>query len=230
MGRAETRLRGIHLENFFGTPEVGLFALPTEEICIVPPQLKPRQKKLIAEALGVEIVATTLAGSFLISPLAAGNSNGLIVSVMALEEEVDAVRRVVPDLNVHILRSKYTAVGNLILANDKAALVSPLLRRREAEEIEDILGVEVVVDRIAGRPYVGSLAVITNQGGLIHTDASEEEEKRLSELFKVEIYPGTVNDGVPFVRSGIIANTKGAIIGSLTTGPELMNISRALGV
>ena len=230
MGRAEARLRGIHLESFFGTPEVGLFALPTEEICIVPPQLKPRQKKLIAEALGVEVVATTLAGSFLISPMAAGNSSGLVVSVMALEEEVDVVRRKAPDLNILILRSKYTAVGNLILANDKAALVSPLLRKKEAEEIGDILGVEVVRDRIAGRPYVGSLAVITNQGGLIHTDASEEEEKRLSELFKVDIYPGTVNDGVPFVRSGVIANTKGAIIGSLTTGPELMNISRALGV
>lgn len=230
MSKAEAKLGGIHLESFFGTPEVGLFALPTDEICIVPPQLKPRQRRLIQDALGVEVIATTLAGSFLISPMAAGNSNGLILSVMALEEEVEAIRKKTHDLNIHILRSKYTAVGNLILANDKAALVSPLLRKKEAEEIGDALGVEVVKGRIAGRPYIGSLAVITNQGGLIHADATDEEERTLSQLFKVDIYVGTVNDGVSFVRSGIIANTRGAIVGSLTTGPELMNISRALGV
>ncbi|MEM0329101.1 MAG: translation initiation factor IF-6, partial [Nitrososphaerota archaeon] len=61
-------------------------------------------------------------------------------------------------------------------------------------------------------------------------EASEDEEKMLSELFKVNIIPGTVNNGVKFVRSGILANSKGAIVGSLTTGPELMTISRALGV
>jgi translation initiation factor 6 len=96
--------------------------------------------------------------------------------------------------------------------------------------IKDALGVEVVAGRIADRSYVGSLAVITNTGGLVFVEASEEEEKMLSELFKVEVVPGTVNNGVKFVRSGILANSKGAIVGSLTTGPELMTISRALGV
>ena len=59
---------------------------------------------------------------------------------------------------------------------------------------------------------------------------SEDEERWLSEIFKVTILPGTVNDGVKFVRSGIIANSRWAIIGSVTTGPEMMTISRALGV
>lgn len=230
MGKAAARVGGIYLESFFGTAEVGLFATATEELCIVPPQLKPRQKKLIEDVLGVEVVPTTLAGSFLVAPMATGNSNGLIISMMALEEEVDAIRKRMGDLNILVLQSKYTAVGNLILANDKAALVSPLFKKGEVAKIRDALGVEVVQGKIAGRPYVGSLAVVTNEGGLVHTDASEEEERWLSEVFRVEVVAGTVNDGVPFVRSGIIANSRGAIIGSMTTGPELMNISRALGV
>lgn len=230
MGRAAAKTGGIYLETFFGTAEVGLFAAATDRVCIVPPQLKPRQRRLIEEVLGVEVIPTTIAGSFLIAPMIAGNSSGLVISMMALDEEVEQIKKKAGDLNILILRSRYTAVGNLILANDKAAFVSSLFKKREVREIEDALGVEVIQGRIAGRTYVGSLAVVTNEGGLIHVEASEEEGKNLSKLFKVEILPGTVNDGVPFVRSGIIANSRGAIIGSLTTGPELMNISRALGV
>jgi len=230
LGRVAAKVGGIYLETFFGTAEVGLFAMATDELCIVPPQLKPRQKRLIEEALRVKVIPTTLASSFLIAPMVAGNSNGLVVSMMALDEEVEAIKKKAGDLNVLVLESKYTAVGNLILVNDKAALVSALFKKREASKIEDALGVEVVRGRIMGRPYVGSLAVVTNEGGLVHVEVSEEEERRLSELFKVDFMPGTVNDGVPFVRSGIIANSRGAVIGSVTTGPELMNISRALGV
>ena len=162
--------------------------------------------------------------------MAIGNSNGIVLSNMVLDEEFEAIKKKVGDVNVDVIEGRYTAVGNLVLANDKAALASSILPRKAVKKIQDILGVEVVTGRIAKRSYVGSLAVITNSGGVVFAEISEEEEKKLSELFKVDVIPGTVNDGVGFVRSGIIANSKGAIIGSMTTGPELMIISRALGV
>ncbi|OYT67699.1 MAG: translation initiation factor 6 [Candidatus Wolframiiraptor sp. EX4484-121] len=230
MGKTSTRSRGIYLETFFGSAEIGLFAVPTEDICLVPPRLKLRQKRLIQEVLEVKVIPTTLAGSILLSTMAAGNSNGLILSRMVLDEEVEKIRRSAGDINIGVLESKYTAVGNLILANDKAALISSILPRKAEKLIQDILGVEVVKGRIANRSYVGSLAIVTNEGGLVYAGVSEDEERWLSEIFKVTILPGTVNDGVKFVRSGIIANSKGAVIGSVTTGPEMMTISRALGV
>ncbi len=230
MSKAAATPRGVYLEEFFGTAEVGLFAVPTEEICLIPPQLKPRQKRLIEDVLDVEIVPTTLAGSILLAPMAVGNSNGILLSNMVLEEEVEAVKRAAGDLNIGVVEGKYTAIGNLVLANDRAALASSILPKRALKKVEDVLGVEVVVGRVADRSYVGSLATITNIGGLVFAEISEEEEKRLSEIFKVDVMPGTVNNGIRFVRSGIIANSKGAIVGSMTTGPELMTISRALGV
>lgn len=230
MSRAAAKPHGIYLESFFGTAEVGLFSVPTEELCLVPPQLKPRQRRLIEEVLEVRVVPTTIAGSMLLSPLAAGNSNGLLFSNLVLEEELEAVKRLAGDVNIAVVEGKYTAIGNLVLANDRAALVSDILPRRVVKQIQDVLGVEAVAGRIAGRSYVGSLAVITNIGGLLFVESSEEEEKKLSQLFKVDLIPGTVNNGVKFVRSGIIANSRGAIVGSMTTGPELMTISRALGV
>lgn len=230
MSKTSARSRGIYLETFFGTAEIGLFAVPTENICLIPPRLKLRQKKLIQEVLGVKAISTTLAGSILLSPMAAGNSNGLILSKMVLDEEIEKIKKSAGDINIGLLESKYTAVGNLILVNDKAALMSTILPKKAEKLIQDILGVEVIRGRIANRSYVGSLAIVTNEGGLVYAGVSEDEEKWLSEIFKVTFLPGTVNDGVKFVRSGIIANSKGAIIGSVTTGPEMMTISRALGV
>jgi translation initiation factor 6 len=39
---------------------------------------------------------------------------------------------------------------------------------------------------------------------------------------------GTINHGVPLIGSGLVANTKGAIVGNLTTGIELGRIDEAL--
>ncbi|MCD6342013.1 MAG: translation initiation factor IF-6 [Thaumarchaeota archaeon] len=230
MSKAATTPHGIYLEAFFGTAEIGLFAVPTDKICLVPPRLKSRQKKLIRDVLGVEVISTTLSGSILLSPMAVGNSNGIIFSTMVLDEELEALKKQANDLNIGIVECKYTAIGNLVLANDKAALASSILPKKALKKIEDVLGVEVITGKIADRSYIGSLAVVTNLGGVVYAEISEEEEKRLSEIFKVDMVPGTVNNGVKFVRSGIIANSKGAIIGSATNGPELMAISRALGV
>ena len=40
---------------------------------------------------------------------------------------------------------------------------------------------------------------------------------------------GTVNHGSPVIGSGLIANSKGAIIGNQTTGIEMGRIEEALG-
>ncbi len=229
-GRQELVGRGIYVEEFFGTVEVGLFATATDKICIVPPQIKPRHQKLIEKVLEIDVIKTTIAGSFLIGPLVVGNSNGIVISCMVLDEELEKIRNSIKDLNILVLESRYTATGNLILVNDKAALVSSYFNKYEVKLIQDTLGVEVTQGTIANRPYVGSIAVVTNNGGIIHVQASREEEEKLSEFFKVEFTPGTVNDGIPFVRSGIIANSKGAIVGARTTGPELMTLSTALKI
>jgi len=46
----------------------------------------------------------------------------------------------------------------------------------------------------------------------------------------VNVDLSTTNGGVPFVKSGILANSKGAVVGPLTRGAELMQITRVLGV
>ena len=133
------------------------------------------------------------------------------------------------DIIIEPVLSKLTAFGNLILANDKAALVSAKFTREETKQFEDIFDVEVERGIIANYHAVGSVGVVTNKGGLVHPEATDEELEWLEGLFKVDFYVGTANMGVPFVGSCMIANSFGVVVGHLTSGPEIVKIEEALG-
>jgi translation initiation factor 6 len=72
-------------------------------------------------------------------------------------------------------------------------------------------------------------AVVTNKGCLCHPKVTETEKQLLEKVFDVNVMIGTVNHGFPMIGSGLVANTKGAIIGKMTTGIEMGRIEEALG-
>jgi translation initiation factor 6 len=153
----------------------------------------------------------------------------MLVSNSIREEELAALKLVFKG-NITVMDSKKTAYGNLILVNDKGAVVDPRFKEAEIKKISKALGVEAVPSEIAGLPYVGSLAVATNRGVLAHPLLKDEERKTLEAVFKVPIDVGTVNCGVPYVGTGLIANSHAAVAGSMTTGPEMFIIGNALDV
>ena len=109
-------------------------------------------------------------------------------------------------------------------------LVDPRFKEAEIKKISKALGVEAVPTEIAGLPYVGSLAVATNKGLLAHPLLKDDERKTLESVFKVPVDVGTINCGVPYVGTGLIANSHAAVAGSMTTGPEMFIIGNALDV
>jgi translation initiation factor 6 len=145
------------------------------------------------------------------------------------EEELEKIKSVYSG-NITILETKKNAYGNLVLANDRGAVVDPRFKETEITKISETLGVEAVPTEIAGLPYVGSLAVATNKGVLAHPMLTAEEKKTLEKVFKVPVDVGTVNCGVPYVGTGLIANSHAAVAGSMTTGPEMFIIGNALDV
>ena len=76
---------------------------------------------------------------------------------------------------------------------------------------------------------VGSCGVATNSGCLVHRDIEENEIKKVESILKVDVDVETANFGSPFVGSCIIANSKGAIVGESSTGPEVNRIMETLG-
>lgn len=217
------------LFDIFGNACIGVYSLVNDKIAIVPPQVPEHKRQKVEEWLKVKVVATTIGKSLINGALACSNSNGVILPSFATEDEIEAIKSAV-DINVTVMDTKKTAFGNLVLANDKGAVVDPRLDKEVVDKISDALGVEVVKGDIAGLPYVGSLATASNNGVMAHPELREEERKVLNDVLKVPVDVGTVNCGVPYVATGLIANSYGAVAGYLTTGPEMFIIGQALDV
>lgn len=220
---------GLHLIDVYHSPNIGIFLKGNDKALLVPKGLAPTKCEKLSKALEVPLYQSSIAGSRLLGPLASMNGNGILLSRMA---EQDEIRAIAADtgLSVARLESKYTAVGNLVVANDRHALVSPILEPKAVSQVRDVLTTEV--ERMSVREYnqVGALIVATNNGAAVYPELNEDEVARIGEFLGVDAYPTPVNSGVPFVASGLVANSKNAIVGNQTTGPELVFITRALKV
>ncbi len=225
----------MHIErlDFENSPYLGVYGLATDRVVLVREGLGEKKLKVLRDVLKVPLIETSIMKSRIIGIFAAGNSNAILLPWYVWDSELDHINASLKeygiDMEVIPFRNILTALGNLILANDRAALVSAKFRREDVRAIEDALGVEVERGMIGDYHAVGSAGVVTNRGGLVHPEASDEELEWLRDLFKVDIYVGTANMGVPFVGSCMLANSKGVVVGHLTTGPEIVKIEEALG-
>ena len=116
----------------------------------------------------------------------------------------------------------------MIAANDKGAAISSAFSRETATMISETLGVPVRHLSVAQYIQVGSMITASNSGAIVHPAGTDWEVDQVMDILKVDVEACTVNKGVPYVSSGIILNSKAAVVGSLTSGPELMILSRAL--
>ncbi len=209
----------------YGNPNVGVYAFTNERITILPVDVPAKNIEEFSEVLGTEVILASICESPLIGVFIAGNSNGLLLPRFSLEYEVRKIKEDIGDrMNVKVLPSLRNALGNLMLVNDKLAVVSPLIEKEYLKTIEDVLDVEVVVRTIGGSPLVGSIASVSNRGLLVYPLVTDEELEELRELFNTTVDVGTVNRGSIFLSAGLVVNSKGAIVGYETTGPELLRI------
>jgi translation initiation factor 6 len=219
----------IHKYDVYRSPNVGLFLRTNNDTLLLPFGFAETKAKKLKEYLDVEkIIHVSIAGTRLIGPMTVMNNNGILLPSTVSDDEIRILKQT--GLNVDRLKSKFTAIGNLISANDKGAVVSNLFRGEAEQNIKDILGVPLQTFSIGGYVQVGSMIVATNAGAIVHPIANDSEIGTISEILQVEAEPATVNGGSPFLSSGIIANFTSVIVGNLTTGPELIMISRALKV
>lgn len=219
----------VYLSSIVGSASIGVYSLATENMVVIPRMVPQKKAQEFADWLKVKLAYTSISGSVLAGALACANSNGILLPNSVRDEELVNIKSVFEG-NLMIMETKKTAYGNLVLANDKGAVVDPRLKAPEIKQISETLGVEVLPIEIAGLPYVGSLAVVTNKGLLAHPLLKDEERKVLEAVFKVPIDVGTVNCGIPYVGTGLIANSHAAVAGSMTSGPEMFIIGNALDV
>lgn len=211
--------------NFNGDPNIGLYGFATEKYVLLGSRTKISKK--IEEALGAKILHATALHTGFTGIFCAGNSSGIVMPRILREYELEAFRSFFE--NILVLDTDYSALGNLLLLNDSGVIVSPLLRRHKAE-IQRFFGLPCAVSKVCGVNVVGSMAVAVNSGCLAGVGVKKKEIEAIEDVLDVELGVGTVGYGSRFVRSGIIANSRGCIVSDASTGPEMGRISEALGL
>ena len=207
-------------------PNIGVFINVNDTIGLVPMGFAETKANKLAEYLNVEIFHTAIANTMLIGTLSVMNNKGILLPSTAYQDEYDYLKNET-DLEVGVLDTKFNALGNVICANDKGAIVSPALSKEDCKVISDVMGVEVLQKKIAGSHLSGVSLKANNTGGVIHPEAEEKDIEIIADFLSVNIEQTSINGGVPYVTSGILANNHCIVVGSMTSGSEIMNLTRA---
>src|SRR5579872_1307866 len=122
---------GLYLVELYRSPNIGIFLRANDSYLLAPKGVASTKSSKLAENLKVTPCFISIEGTRLIGPLSVMNNNGIILSRLVEDYEVKEIA-FQTHLPVAKFASKYTAVGNLVAANDKGAVVSPIL---EAEAV-----------------------------------------------------------------------------------------------
>ncbi len=209
------------------SPYIGVFSASNDDIAIVPMDIAKEEEESIKKCMNVEIHKTLLGGSPLIGSLMVINSHGAVITDFA---DIDDVSFLKNSYNILFVNDKINAVGNDILAGEKAAIVHPGFDKETIKLISDVLDIEVIKMELGGISTVGSSALLTKKVLLVNPQVNEDEMEKLKEIFKVPVYVVTANFGSLYIGASMIANSKGAHIGDISTTVEVLQIEEALGI
>ncbi len=211
-----------------GSEFVGAFATATDSYVFVSASASRKSIKILEEVLQVKHIPIMISDSDLVGMLARANSNGILISNLAYDSEIEALKGMDLGINVEVLESDLNAVGNNIIANDKFAIVNPDYDQKALRQIEDALGVEAIKGEIAKMKTIGANNILTNKGFVINNRSEDSEKEKYDKILGFNSVRTTANRGSIAIGLSAIANSKAIIVGSETTGYELDRMLSAL--
>ena len=210
----------------YNGPNIGIYAKANDDFIFLPHGFAEAKSKKLSEYLQTDVIVTSVANTSLIGILTVINNHGILLPNTASEDELTRLKSKT-DLNVEVLDVKHNALGNMMSVNDTGGIVSPSLPKEALKRISDVLDIELIQKKIPGFHQVGAVMATSPTGGIVHPETDEEDVKIIKNILGVNVEPATINGGLPFLSSGILANSKSMVVGSLTNGPEIMMLTRA---
>ena len=109
------------------------------------------------------MIPISIAGTKVIGRMCTGNKNGLIVPASITEEEENVLKTSLPSsVTLAKVDDKLSALGNVIVANDRVALLHPDLDAETEATIQSVLNVEAFKTTIASNALVGTYCCLSN--------------------------------------------------------------------
>jgi translation initiation factor 6 len=211
-----------------GSDYVGVFGTATDKFLFAGAGLTKNNRDLLAKTLGVDCVELTISGSDLTGLFSRANSKGIVLSNLALDFELEYLKKQKLGINICVMESDLNALGSNVLANDKIAIINPDYSSLEAKQIGDALDVEVIRSAIDGFKTVGANNILTNKGLVINNKATDEEKIQWDSYTHFDSLRTTANVGSLSIGIAAIANSNGIVVGDSTTGYEMARMVDAL--
>ncbi len=216
-----------------GDVNLGLMIYANDKFALIPKTIDEKTIKIIKDILKVPCYNVSIAGTPLVGVFLNGTSDKILVPEIVFDKELEELHKIGKEHGVEFLKfeSELTCLGNNMLISNEQALLNPDYTEEEVKKVEKLLGVKAQTTMIAEIEIVGA-AVIINQDkkkALVHREASNEDIKLIEKTFGVEVETGSVNMGSPYIKSGIVCNKNGFLIGLESGGPEITNADQALG-
>lgn len=213
--------------SFNNNPNVGLYGFVTEKFALVGREVSKDAIKELERILKVPVHSISIAGTSFIGVFIVGNTKKILVPSITFESELKVLDKL--KIKYEVFETDLTCLGNNIALNEHGAFVNPDFSDQEIKKLENIFKVPVKRINIADSETPGACMVINKDKALIHRDISKEDTKLVEKTLKVKTVSGTINMGVPQVKSGILCNGKGMIIGTISGPAEIMNAEEGLG-
>jgi len=216
----------ILLTNLESNPNIGLYGFCNDHFCLLSKAVPKKQVNEVEKTLKVPVHQITLCGTDLIGVFCAGNNHKIIIPHICFDNEIHELKKL--KIPFEVIESKHTALGNLVLCNDNGAIVSKEMSD-VIPSITKALNVKTIESSLAELDNVGSLAVIRGVYGVCTKDINNNEKHKAESLLKVRFTRGTVNYGSPYIKSGVLVNKNGMIIGESSTSIEMGILDEGLG-
>jgi putative translation initiation factor eIF-6 len=216
----------IQKASIYGNPFVGLFIRSNEKICLTGPSIDEKIIRIVEKfAIPIKV---SMAESDLIGLFCTMNSNGLILDRLTTDKEIESIknkfRELSMDMNIYKMKTNFSP-GNNICVNDFGGIINKNINKKEVKAIEETLSIEILPMSIGEFSTVGGVVFTTNKFFIACPKINEDEFKNLRDILRVDGYAGTLNSGFPFPSIAIAGNTKGCIVGNLTTGFEIYRLN-----
>ena len=214
--------------SFFGNTNIGMNVFANDNFALVSSSLSEEYVELIEKILQVPTFKTNICGTDLVGIFVAGDNNTLFVPELTFPHE-RAVLDTLP-IKVVYVPTVHTALGNTIVYKDGTLIANDEFEQTAIEAMQTQAAVTTVIRTvIADTTVVGSCLCITSTGGVVHPEIDDDTLSQLETALHIKITRGTINQGSPYVRSGLIANKNGFLAGDTSAGPEITNADEAFG-
>ncbi len=218
----------IRKSSYHGNPYIGLFVEVSESFSLFPTDINKKLRSAVIETLNVEPIYINIAESNLNGAYAVALKDIVLLPSICSEEEVGLLKE--KGIDVFLVDTRFNALKNNIVIGKKGGLINPRMEKEVKKSIEDALGIELAAKRIADYSTVGSIIYTTSKGFLMTYKASDEEFRFVEDILGLEGERTSLNMGTHFISLSILANSRGAVVGELTTGIELARVEQGLGL